>query len=216
MATNMAQKRAKKAQRRKQVVAEKRAAEALDAGLGGQVRRAARAPIQHCLLNKTLLDEGMGTLVLARGLTRYDVALGTFLLDPFCLGIKDVMFRIVDEDEFEMYVETMGAMAPFIAVEPSYARKLLRELAAWAQPIGFPPHRDFAVVEQLFGDVSADVCDAVFHFGREGKPVYIPGPGESTSLIRSRIEHLQKRFGNDGFILGPSDIDDVEDSAPSR
>src|SRR5437867_6457821 len=183
MATNMAQKRAKKAQRRKQVVAGKRAAGALDAGLAGQVRRAAGAPIQHCLLSKTLFDDGLGTLLLARGLTPYDVALGTFLLDSYCLGIKDVMFRVVDEDEFEMYVETMGAMSPFISVEPSYARKLLRELAAWARSIGFPPHRDFAVVEQLFGDVSSDASDAVFHFGHEGKPVYIPGPSESTSLM---------------------------------
>ena len=216
MATNMAQKRAKKAQRRKQVVAGKRAAGALDAGLAGQVRRAAGAPIQHCLLSKTLFDDGMGTLLLARGLTPYDVALGTFLLDSYCLGIKDVMFRVVDENEFEMYVETMGAMSPFISVEPSYARKLLRELAAWARSIGFPPHRDFAVVEQLFGDVSSDASDAVFHFGHEGKPVYIPGPSESTSLMRSRIEHLQKRLGNDGFPLELSDIDDVGDSAPSR
>src|SRR5436309_16052491 len=93
MATNMAQKRAKKAQRRKQVVAEKRAADAIDAGLAGQVRRAAGAPSQHCLLSKALFDDGMGTLLLARGLTPYDVALGTFLLDLYCLGVKDVMFR---------------------------------------------------------------------------------------------------------------------------
>jgi len=219
MATNMAQKRAKKAQRRKQVVAEKRAVEALDAGLAGQVRRAAGAPIQHCLLSKPLFDDGMGTLLLARGLTPYDVALGTFLLDPYCLGIKDVMFRVVDEDEFEMHVETMGAASPFISVEPSYARKLLRDLAAWARSIGFLPHRDFAVVEQLFGDVSADACNEVFRFGRDGKPAYMPGPSESPSLIRSRMERLRKALGDDGFTLAISDVDeveDIEDDAPSR
>jgi len=216
MAINMALKRAKKAQRRKQLVAEKRVAEAIDAGLGGQIRRAAGAPIQHCLLSQALFDAGMGTLLLARGLTPFDFALGTFLLDPYCLGIKDIMFRVVDEDELEMYVETMGAASPFIFVEPSYARKLLRDLAAWARSIGFPPHRDFAAVEQLFGNVSADVCDEVFRFGRDGKPVYMPGPSEPSSLIRSRVEQLRKRFGDDGFTVGLFDTDDGEDAAPSR
>lgn len=216
MATNIALKRAKKAQRRKQVVVEKRAAEALDGGLAGQVRRAAGTPIQHCLLSKALFDDGMGTLLLARGVTPYDVALGTFLLDAYCLGIKDVMFGVVDEDEFEMYVETMGAASPLISVEPTYARKLLRELAAWARSIGFPPQRDFAAVEQLFGDVSADACEQVFRFGRDGKPIYMPGPSESSSLIRGRIEQLRKRLGDDGFTLGIDDIDGIEGEAASR
>src|SRR2546430_2481500 len=79
------------------------------------------------------------------------------------------------------------------------ARKLLRDLAAWSQSIGFAPHRDFAVVERMFGDVSADASDAIFRFGRDGKPVYIPGPSETAPLIRRRIEQLQKYLGDDGF-----------------
>jgi len=216
MAANMALKRAKKAQRRKQIVAEKRTAEASGASLAGQVRRAALAPIQHCLLTESLFEDGMGTLVLARGLTPHAVAMGTFLLDPFCLGIKDVMFRAVDEEEFEFYVETLGATSPLVPVEPSHARKLVRELAAWAQSIGFAPYRDFAAVEPLFGDVSADACEATFRFGRDGKPVYIPGPTESPPLIRRRIEQLEKKLGSDGFTLGLLDMDDAEDSSPSR
>jgi len=214
MATNMALKRARKAQRRKQVVAEKRTAEAVGAGLAGRVRRAALAPIQYCLLTESILEGGLGTLVLARGLTPDQVVLGSFLLDTLCLGIKDVMVKTVVEDELEMYVEAMGAASPLVPVEPSYARKLVRELAAWAQSIGFAPHRDFAAVEQLFGDVSADACDVTFRFGRDGKPIYMPGPTESSSIIRSRIEQLQRKFGNDGFTLGLPDIDD--DASPSR
>jgi hypothetical protein len=34
-------------------------------------------------------------------------------------------------------------------VEPSMARKLLRDVVAWSRSIGFAPHRDFAVVERL-------------------------------------------------------------------
>jgi hypothetical protein len=199
--TNMALKRARKAQKRKQVVAQKRRAEALEASLPARVLRAANAPIQHCFLSESLFEIGMGTLVLARGATRIHVEFSSFLLDTFCLGIKDVMFESVDGEVFEDYMEATEAESPMVDVDPACARKLLRDLAAWSQSIGFAPHRDFAAVERIFGDVSADASDAVFRFGRDGKPVYIPGPSDSAPLIQRRIAQLQKHLGDDGFGL---------------
>jgi hypothetical protein len=196
---NMLQKRAKKAQRRKQVVAQKRREEALEAGLPARVLRAAQAPIQHCLVTESVFDVGIGTLVLARGATQQYLAASSFLIDVFCLGIKDVMFKSFESEEFETYMDVMEAGSPMIAVDPAYARKLLRDLAAWSKSIGFAPHRDFAAVEPLFGDVNADASDAVFQFGQDGKPVYIPGPGDTAAATRQRIEQLQKYLGDGGF-----------------
>jgi hypothetical protein len=201
MATNMALKRAKKAQRRKLQAAEKRRAEALETSLPARVLRAARSPIQQCLLNESLFEIGIGWLVLARGTTPHDVALSSFLIDVFCLGVKDVMFRSLEGEVFDMCLDTMEAASPLVAVDPSYARKLLRDLAAWSQSIGFAPHRDFAAVEPLFGDVDPDASDAVFRFGRDGKPVYIPGPSESSLQVQRRLEHLRKTLGDGGFDL---------------
>mgnify|MGYP005817289989 CR=1 FL=1 len=135
MAMNMAQKRARKAQRQKQRVAARRKAEALEASLPARVLRAAQAPI-HCLLTEGIFDVGMGTLVLVRGATPDRFAMSLFLVDVFCLGVKDV---------------------------------------------------------------SADASDAVFQFGRDGKPIYIPGPNDTAAMVRRRVEHLQKYLGNDGF-----------------
>jgi hypothetical protein len=199
MATNMALKRARKAQRRKQVVTQKRRAEMLEASLPARVLRAAHAPVQHCFLTESVFDVGMGTLVLARGATPDHIALGSFLIDAFCLGIKDVMFESVEREVFEMYMDATDAGSPMVSVDPSYGRKLLRDVAAWSQSIGFAPHRDFATVELMFGEVSADTSDAVFRFGRDGKPVYIPGPNDTAPLIRRRIAQLQKYLGDNGF-----------------
>lgn len=199
MAINMAQKRARKAERRKQVVAQKRRAEELEASLPSRVLRAGQAPIQGCFLTEALFDGGMGTLVLARGATPHHVALGSFLLDTFCLGIKDVTFESVGGEYFQLYMDAMDAASPMVAVDPSYARKLLRDLAVWSRSIGFAPYRDFAAVERIFGDVNADASDEVFRFGHDGKPLYIPGPNDTAPLIRRRIEQLRKHLGDDGF-----------------
>lgn len=190
MATNMALKRGRKAQLRKQQVAEKRKAEALEMSLPNRVLGAAEAPIQHCLLPTNLFEVGMGPLILARGATPDYLTMSAFLLDVFCLGIKDVAFRKIEGEALAYYLDAAGT--PMAAVEPSLARKLLRDLAAWSQSIGFVPHRDFAVVERLFGDVDPNVSDAVFQFGRDGKPFYIQGPGESPQLALRRLAQVQK------------------------
>lgn len=162
MATNIALKRARKAQGRKQVVAQKRRAELSEASLPARVLRAAQSPIQHCFLAESVFEIG---IVLARGATPNLIALSSFLIDVFCVGIKDVMFKSVEPEVFEMYMAATDAGSPTAPVDPSYARKLLRDLAAWSQSIGFAPHPDFAAVERIFGDVSADASDAVFWFG---------------------------------------------------
>jgi hypothetical protein len=195
----MAAKRARKAQRRKQMVAEKRRTEALDAGLPARVLRAAKAPIQHCLVSADLFELGIGPMILARGVTPHHLAVGIFLLDVFCLGIKDAMFKSLESDELELYVEATSAGSPPLSLQPSDARKLLRDLAAWSQSIGFAPHRDFAAIERIFGDISADASEADFPFGRDGKPVYIPGPFDSATVVRRRVEQLQKHLGEGGF-----------------
>jgi hypothetical protein len=188
MATNMALKRAAKANRRKAVVAEKRKSESLSSSPAAQVSRAAQLPIQHCLLCGGLSESGMATLILARGATPNDLTLGGFLIDAWCLGVKDTFFQTAGAVSFKGLLAKMEATGPVETVDPAYARKLLRDVTGWAASNGFSPHRDFAIIEKLFGNVDADACDETFQFGRDGELTYISGPSESPAQIRSRVE----------------------------
>jgi hypothetical protein len=200
MGSNIALRRAAKALRRKAIVAQKRKAEQLATSLPERVRRAATTPIQHCLLNAKLFDNGMGTLMLARGTSRTgQLAVASFLIDALCLGVKDVMFRSIGADEFADYVAMAGLVEPLKPVDPRHARKFLRELVGWSRAIGFSPHPEFAAVEPIFGDVNADACDRVFQFGRDGKPFYIPSESETPAQVSLRLKQLRSRLGEDGF-----------------
>jgi hypothetical protein len=95
-------------------------------------------PLQACFLTEALFDGGIGTLVLTRGVTSDRVALSSYLLDTFCLGIKDVTFELVGGEYFQSYMDTMDSMSPMVSVDPSYARKLLRDLAVWSRSIVSP------------------------------------------------------------------------------
>jgi hypothetical protein len=95
--------------------------------------------------------------------------------------------------------ETAEEGAPLAPVDPAYARKLLRDAIAYAQSLGSAPHANYAAVEPLFADVAPDACDAQFQFGCEGRPRYIPGPFESPTQVRRRLESLHRRLGAGGF-----------------
>ncbi len=198
-ASNLAARRAAKANRRKAIVAQKRKAEAAGGTPAGEVVRAAALPIRECLCSENLFEIGMGTLVLARGSTVGSVVVGAFLLDTFCRGVKDVMVRTMSAEQFEAYVDKVDDVTPLVPVDPSYARKLLHDLTRWSGSLGFQPHRDFTTAERLFGDVDPQACEIAFEFGQDGKPLYMSGPGDSFSTSRRHVEQLRAQLGPDGF-----------------
>jgi hypothetical protein len=177
MAKNVAARRAAKAQRRKVVVAQKRQVESQAKSLSGQARAAAAEAIQHCLVSEGLFKTGMGMLVLARGPSPSGVTAGVFLLDTFAMGAKNVFLRSFGGFEFDNFMEQISATTPMVPVEPSHARKLLRDLVAWSRDAGFNPHPDYAKIEAIFGSVDPAACDTAFEFGHKGKPLLISGLG---------------------------------------
>jgi hypothetical protein len=199
MPANIAQRRAKRAARRKAVLQDRHRSEMAGNPLPEGIRGASRAPIQRCLLQEHLFENGMGVLVLARGLSPTRVTMASFLLDVYCLGIKNVIFRALEASEFAYFITKMEATSPFVAMDQCDARKLLRDLALWAQSMGIAPHRDFAAAERLFGDVPWETSAATFQFGRDGKPLYVAGPDDSPVQIRRRLDDLRNRLGDDGF-----------------
>jgi hypothetical protein len=96
----------------------------------------------------------------------------------------------------EMDAEAMGAAARLAPVDPSYARKLLRDVVG-----GFAPHRDFTVAERMLADVSLDGCETAFRFGRDGKPFNMPGPSESRATRLSAIQTGVAREGGSGEVV---------------
>lgn len=197
--SNIAARRGAKASRRKAIVAQKRKAEAFGDTLAGRVARAATAPILYCLLAESLFESGIGTLALARGSLIGQPAFAVFLLDTYCQGVKDVASRTLEGQQLMSYLDRMSDATPMLPVDPAYARKLLRDLVRWSGALGFQPHPDFAAVEGLFGKVDPQTCETTFAFGRDGKPLYMPGPSEPPLLVRRRIEHLSRQLGPDGF-----------------
>jgi hypothetical protein len=218
MARNPAVKKAAKAAKRKAVVAAKRKIEIAASSFGGRIREAARQPILQCLLSENLFKNGVGTVTLIRGVSREQQHIGVFMLDTFCLGVKDAYFRTVDRQEADCILEIQHQADATAPIAPGEARKLLQDAVAWAAGNGFVAPEEYASLERLFGDVVPAGTNYVARFGHEGRVFYIPGPSESPADIRRRTRLVQSRFGAEaiGSILDfeddePDDFDDEYD-----
>ena len=141
--------------------------------------------------------------------------MAAFMPDVYCRGVRGAVLDCMNSHEFDYVLDQMGGALPWVSVDPSYARKLLREATKYAEPLGFMPPWEFAAVEALFGDVNADACDTVFRFGLNGRPCYIASQDDPPSKTRSRLKQLRNRIGEGGFsfILPVDDLDLVEDEA---
>ena len=192
-------KLAAKAARRKAVVAEKKKLEMSSASLVGRIRVASKGPFVRCLMPSTLFEIGMGHVVVARALPSGLLGCAYFLLDVFCLGIKDVFYAELGENELRSRLADQDEAQQFIEVEPARARKLIRDAAAYAAGLGLPAAKDTPAIEAIFGDVDAGACTETFTFGRDGKPFFMSGPNDTPARIRAITRALEESRGTGGW-----------------
>jgi hypothetical protein len=160
---------------------------------------AAIAPIHESLVPAKLFELGLGNLVFSRSLPEGRIAMGAFLLDVFCLGVKNAFFAILTRDEYAKRLSNWSAKENLQPMPPACLRKLVEGGVAYAHELGFSPHVDYAVARLIFGDVQSAACPTRFEYGHDGKPLYVSGPHETASQVRSIIEQLQRRLGTGNF-----------------
>jgi hypothetical protein len=164
-----------------------------------QIATAANAPIHEALVPAKLFELGMGNLVFSRSLPDGRIALAAFLLDIFCLGVKDAFVTIVTRDEYAKRLRSWSTAESLQPMQPTCFRKLVEGGVAYAHDLGFNPHVDYEAARQIFGDVQATDRPTHFEYGHDGKPFYISGPHETAAQVRTIREHLERRLGPGKF-----------------
>jgi hypothetical protein len=207
-------KRAKKAAKRKAVVAAKKPpmiSGRLSAG-GRALSLAVSSPIHECLVAEELFDAGMGTVVMSRSMPDGRVGVSFFLLDVFCLGVKNAYFLAMPQDEYDYRLDTIRENETLQPVLPSFVRKLVEETEAYARNLGFSPHPDYQSAKKIFADIDATTCTDSFSFGKDGKPFFIAGPNDTPKKIEKILATLTKCCGPDGFdyMVGLQEVFDLD------
>ncbi len=203
-------KRQKKLEQRAAKRKEKKHVQVREQSLGMSERLsvATQFPILNSWIGDDLWTQGMGTVHVSRELPRGMVAASVFLIDRYCLGVKDVFARILNRAEYDStLVRKIKSKFATTDVSPAKARKLVEAAVEYASDLGFPPHPDYPVAKLIFGDIDAGECTEKFEFGKDGKPLFINGPNDTLErclLIRKTLERTQGPGGFEFLIqVGP-------------
>ena len=139
-----------------------------------------------------------------------------FLVDRYCLGVKDCFGRLLVRAEYDAFCRDLDDKVEMEDYTPANVRKLVEGAVDYARNLGLEPHPDYHRVKSIFGDIDARESRLGFEFGSEGKPLFINGPHDGPERCRRILSILQHSCGPDGYhfimgIGGPTGIRALDD-----
>ena len=126
---------------------------------------------------------GLAGMMVARADRSSRVTVCGWLVDVFCLGVKDTLGpqTISTSALFEhsrRFFSAFGTPPRTVPVE--LAQTLLHGAVAYARSFGFEPHPDFAATLPYLG-AAPETCP--IRFGRHGVPFSISGPSDNPRQV---------------------------------
>lgn len=202
----MAKSSAKQRQKARQRKAAKRKKRKERRGPSVPARQSPRAivcasgswPLHECLLTKEWQEEGnLIQILVARRSPQGQIAVGAFLVDLGCLGVKSAFGRLFDSrGEYKELRNNATFRQEMVKADVNLVAKIIREGIAYAKELGFRPDPDYRDAMPVLGDADPDTCDVPIPLGRDGKPFFFAGPYDNAERI---IAKLTRKLGPDGF-----------------
>ncbi|MGI8806844.1 MAG: helix-turn-helix domain-containing protein [Acidimicrobiales bacterium] len=146
------------------------------------------------------VGNGLVTVLVARNHRPGKVAVGVYLVDVFCLGVKDTLGpRVIDDFDLRGFVRTcfLAYEAPPLMASIEMARELVLGSVDYARGLGFEPHPDF---ERTTGHLGVGRPTGAVKFGREGKPHFVQGIRDNPTRILATLERAVGE-GNFNFLV---------------
>ncbi len=177
-------------------------------------RNAGEWPLKECLITENWREPGKIVQVLiSRHGPLGQIGVGMFLVDLGCLGIKNAFGYQVNSAEYARLRKEIESQQKMVSADLNLAAKIIREGIAYAERLGFTPHRDYRQAQPILGNADPDACKEEILLGRDGKPFYIAGPYDNVKQVMDR---LTRAVGPDGFtflvpLSDPTELDDLFD-----
>jgi hypothetical protein len=172
------------------------------------IRRAREFPLYECWINANWQTDDLGLvqIVLARQQPDGDICFATYLVDKFCLGLKNTFARAGfsparyhDEVPGKMFREMKSMQCPV-----ELAHQMIYASIDYAAQFGFTPEKDYALTQYLLAPRGELDEPYNLTFGKNGKPFFVAGPYDNAERI---LKQLEKTAGPGNYdYLVPLDV----------
>jgi hypothetical protein len=190
--------RQRKAARRKKRKASRAAFQSSRRPPRAMLRAAAKWPLFECWLTKEWQNESeIVQILVARRSPSGEIAVGSFLVDLGCLGVKSAFSRVTDHVSYRELRDGMKSSQDMIKTDDlNLVAKIIREGIAYAEELGFKPDPDYRQAMLVLGNADPEACDVPIPLGKDGNPFFVAGPNDNVNQI---VNKLTRKLGPDGF-----------------
>lgn len=146
---------------------------------------------------------GLAGVVVARRHRLQKVSACGYLVDTYCLGVKDVVGpRVMQEHDLPAFlrqffvafdVDDIGPLFAPLPAPLDLARHLVWGAVDYARELGFQPAPGF---QRAAGHLGPWEETSAITFGRDGMPMYVQGPYDDPNRV---FRTLTKSVGEDNF-----------------
>ena len=166
------------------------------------IRHAREYPIEGCWIMQGWDEGGIAVIVIARRQPNGNIAFGNYLVDHYCLGLKDTFCNadIPPGLFYRDYLARMFHEAPPVEISPALAHEIVHGGIEYAAQYGFRPHSDFRHSQYILDPPDTHPRSGAVEFGKDGKPFYIQGPYDDVNAIMRQLERTAGE-GNYHFLM---------------
>ena len=168
--------------------------------------RARSLPVYKCLVNEDWKKSMLASVIILRKHVNGNVTAGLYLVDLFCLGIKDTFFYF-NEDE-ESLMEKSAAHA-FIEIDYPLAHNIIYAGHDFAAEFEIQPSKLFSTTKYILEDDDENIPLIHIHTGDEnGNPnLWVDESYNYAPILEKLKKHAGE--GNYHFFIG-SDSEQVK------
>jgi hypothetical protein len=195
-----------KKRRKEKAAARKKAQQGLAAASAQTLARRAREfPIMECLISEDWQDseEGLVLVVVARQQPNGAVTFASYMIDVFCLGVKDTLYDAnISLGEYKAhYLAVLDSQTPLEKCPPELAHQMVYQAIDYAAQFEFEPQRDFRITQHILEPQGTYPETYHLTFGKDGKPFYVQGPHDNARAIIAQLERTAGPGNYDYFLV---------------
>lgn len=153
-------------------------------------------PIYKCYMPQELSNHGMSEVIVSRLRPNGKILFGVYLIDTYCLGVKDVMYHYdYDVEDFDELIEKVFSnFEGYVECPYSDAHNFIYSAIEFAADAGLDPAQDFDKVgEYILEEDTDDIPLKHYPMGHNGKYLLVEGP---THTERKYVKMLRERLGD--------------------
>ena len=160
--------------------------------------RARILPLGKCYVSTGWEEKGLVTLVVTRNHPSGNFTFGLFLVDLFCLGVRETFYVFNVQEKYYEFLKVLREEEGIEECSYALAHNIIYGAVAYAQDLGIKPAKEFAVTQFLLEEDDDRVELMDVKFGLSGMPaIFTRGLKNADEIIAL----LEKNAGPGGYVV---------------